>query len=169
MRDLKRRGMSELYKITPEGKLELYFHPGQWRAWNSRRRFVAVLAGTQGGKTSFYPHWPYREIQQKGPGDYMVVTPTFPLLELKALPEFLKLFSDFLSRGRYTASPSRHFSFSARGQQRTFSNWGHDYRTNVFFGYAADPESLESATAKAACLDEAGQKRLKLGSVEGAP
>lgn len=158
--------MNELYRITAEGKLELHFHPGQWRAWNSTRRFVAVLAGTQGGKTSFYPHWLYREIQQRGPGDYMVVTPTFPLLELKALPEFLKLFSDILALGRYTASPSRRFAFSERGQARTFDGYGRDYRTNIHFGYAADPESLESATAKAACLDEAGQRRFKLGSWE---
>jgi hypothetical protein len=34
------------------------------------------------------------------------------------------------------------------------------------FGYAADPESLESATAKAAWLDEAGQRKFKLGSWE---
>ena len=158
--------MNDLYEITPDGKLRLHLHPGQWRAWNSRRRFVAVLAGTQGGKTSFFPHWLYREIQRRGPGDYMVVTPTFPLLELKALPEFLKLFSDILSLGRYTASPSRRFTFSDAGQQRSFGDHGIAHRTNVFFGYAADPESLESATAKAACLDEAGQKRFKLGSWE---
>jgi len=157
--------VNDLYKIS-NGKLRLHLHPGQWRAWNSRRRFIAVLAGTQGGKTSFFPHWLYREIQRRGPGDYMVVTPTFPLLELKALPEFLKLFSDILSLGRYTASPSRRFTFSDAGQQRSFGDHGIAHRTNVFFGYAADPESLESATAKAACLDEAGQKRFKLGSWE---
>lgn len=33
----------------------LNFHPGQERAWRSTRRFVVVLAGTQGGKTSFFP------------------------------------------------------------------------------------------------------------------
>ena len=38
--------------------------------------------------------------------------------------------------------------------------------TSVLFGYAAEPESLESATAKAAWLDEAGQKRFRLASFE---
>src|SRR5262249_10213787 len=36
----------------------------------------------------------------------------------------------------------------------------------IYFGHATDPDSLESATAKAAWLDEAGQKKFKLGSFE---
>ena len=29
--------------------VDLHFHPGQWRAWESQKRFIAILAGTQGG------------------------------------------------------------------------------------------------------------------------
>ena len=158
--------MPELVEIGAGGRMRLNFHAGQRRAWMSQKRFVCVLAGTQGGKTSFGPHWLYREITRRGPGDYMVVTPTFPLLEVKALPEFLRLFEQHLQLGRYVASPVRRFSFSQLGGQRTFGR-GYDAKkqpTQVFFGYAADPESLESATAKAAWLDEAGQKKFKLGS-----
>lgn len=156
----------ELFTVTPQGKIRQHFHRGQWRAWQSERRIVAVIAGTQSGKTTFGPHWMYREIQQRGPGDYMVVTPTFPLLELKALPEFNRLFEETLNVGKYKANPSKVFTFSPQGQQRTFGNSGRDCRTNVFFGYAADPDSLESATAKAAWCDEAGQKKFKLESLE---
>ncbi len=116
--------------------------------------------------TSFYPHWLYREIQNKGPGDYIVATPTYPLLGIKALPEFRRVFEDYLFLGRYIGSPTHHFTFSQFGEKKTFGNYGRDYRTNVFFGHASDPESLEAATAKAACLDEAGQKNFKLGSWE---
>lgn len=157
---------NDLFNITRDGTLKLHLHAGQWQAWNSTRRIVGVIAGTQSGKTSFGPHWLYKEIQRCGPGDYLVVTPTFPLLEIKALPEFRKLFEDILRLGIYKATPTRVFSFSADGQQRTFGDHGLDYRTNIFFGYAAEPESLESATAKAAWLDEAGQKRFKLASWE---
>lgn len=155
----------DLVEITASGKMRLHFHKGQRRAWASQRRFVCVLAGTQGGKTSFGPHWLYREIRRRGPGDYMVVTPTFPLLEMKALPEFRRLFEEQLQLGRYVGSPVRKFIFSQQGLQRTFgpSREPHGL-TQVIFGYAADPESLESATAKAAWLDEAGQKKFKLGS-----
>jgi hypothetical protein len=100
-----------------------------------------------------------------GAGDYMVVTPTFQLLELKALPEFRKLFENTLRLGRYVGSPVRKFVFSADGEIKTFGR-KQDTPTVVYFGYAADPESLESATVKAAWLDEAGQKKFKLGSWE---
>jgi len=96
-----------------------------------------------------------------------VVTPTFPLLELKCLPEFRRAFESWLRDGRYTGSPTRKFTFSEAGSRRTFGDRHQpDRETNVFFGYAAEPESLESATAKAAWLDEAGQKKFKLGSWE---
>lgn len=152
------------YHITDDGGLSLDFHPGQWKAWDSDRRFVIVLAGTQGGKTSWGPHWLYREIQRRGPGDYLVVTPTYPLLNLKALPEFLKLFQTLLKLGSH-AKADKVFTFDAIGERRT---WGseQDQPTRVIFGHAQDPEGLESATAKAAWLDEAGQNKFKLGSFE---
>lgn len=156
---------SDLVELADGGRMRLHFHAGQRRAWASERRFVAVLAGTQGGKTSFGPHWLYREIMRQGPGDYMVVTPTFPLLEMKALPEFKRLFEELLRLGRYVSSPIRHFTFSDAGARRTFGErFDETIETKVFFGYAADPDSLESATAKAAWLDEAGQKKFKLAS-----
>jgi hypothetical protein len=140
--------------IRPDGRcgLKYNFHRGQRQAWDSKRRFVAVLAGTQGGKTVFGPAWLHREIQRCGPGDYLVATPTYPLLQLKALPEFLRLFQRRLRLGKYTIA-GRKFTF-------------HDGETNIFFGHAQDPDSLESATAKAAWLDEAGQRKFKLGSWE---
>jgi hypothetical protein len=154
-----------LARRHPDGSIEFTPHRGQWRAWVSTKRFVCVLAGTQSGKTSFGPHWLLREIQQRGPGDYMVVTPTFALLEKKALPEFLRLFSRWLNLGEYKAQ-RRAFVFSEEGCLRMFGSYDPDNPTTVWFGYAADPESLESATAKGAWLDEAGQKKFKLSSWE---
>ncbi|MFB9991240.1 terminase [Deinococcus oregonensis] len=147
------------------GKLRINLHRGQWKAWQSQARFVVVLAGTQGGKTSFGPLWFYREIQRCGPGDYIVATPTFPLLELKLLPEFKRLFERQLKLGKYVASPTKKFVFSEAGARRTFGDrYDPDVPTQIFFGHAQDPDSLESATAKAAWLDEAGQKKFKKGS-----
>jgi hypothetical protein len=149
------------------GELVLALHPGQQRAWDSEKRFVVVLAGTQGGKTSFGPPWLFREIKHRGPGDYMVVTPTFPLLEVKALPSFRSLFEKQLRLGEYQGHPVRKFTFSNRGKKFMFgpnTDLGQD--TIVYFGHAQDPESLESATAKAAWLDEAGQSKFRLGSFE---
>lgn len=156
--------LSQPYHVTRDGGMSLNFHAGQWQAWDSGKRFVIVLAGTQGGKTSFGPHWLYREIRQRGPGDYLVVTPTYPLLKLKALPEFLHIFQTLLKLGTH-AKADKVFTFDAMGERRT---WGNEQETptRVIFGHAQDPESLESATAKAAWLDEAGQNKFKLASFE---
>jgi hypothetical protein len=154
---------TDLYTVE-DGKLRFHLHQGQLKAWNSKKRFVLVLAGTQGGKTSFGPLWLLREIQRCGPGDYIVATPTFPLLELKLLPEFKRLFEFHLDLGRYTGGSGKKFVFSPAGIKYLFGDQGDD--TKILFGHAQDPDSLESATAKGAWLDEAGQKKFKQGSWE---
>lgn len=156
---------TDLWTVNTRGELDVHLHPGQARAWLSQKRFVTVSAGTQGGKTSFGPLWLYREIQRRGPGDYLVAAPTFPLLSLKLLPEFKRFFAEALRLGTYVGSPAKVFTFSAAGAARTFGSVP-DVPTQVFFGHAQDPDSLESATVKAAWLDEAGQKKFKRGSWE---
>jgi hypothetical protein len=153
----------ELYRIEGN-ELVTNFHPGQWKAMNSTARFIVVLAGTQGGKTSFGPFWLSEEIAAIGPGDHLIVTPTYPLLKLKALPVFLNLFQTILGLGSYQKA-DKVFTFDALGEIRT---WGSEQETptRVIFGHAQDPESLESATAKSAWLDEAGQNKFKLSSYE---
>lgn len=143
-------------------------HEGQLRAFASEARFVAVFAGTQGGKTSFGPAWLFWEMVDRGPGDYMIVTPTFPLLELKCLPEFKALFERALGLGRYLSSPIRRFEFSEAGKRLMVAQTGDkawlSRPTVVYFGTGNKPESVESATAKAVWMDEAGQKQFKLSS-----
>ncbi len=157
----------DLSEVGADGMLNIRLHAGQAKALRSTRRFILVLAGTQGGKTSFGPLWFLQEIKARGPGDYIVATPTFPLLELKLLPEFRRLFERQLKLGRYIGSPTKKFVFTDEGAKRLFGDRHRpDVPTQVFFGHAQDPDSLESATAKAAWLDEAGQKKFKRGSWE---
>jgi hypothetical protein len=144
--------------------IQCQMHAGQLRAWDSERRFVFMLAGTQGGKTSFGPLWLYREIQRRGPGDYLAVTSTFPLLKLKMLPEFLRYFQYTLRLGVWRAV-DKVFMFSEAGEVATFGA-KQDTRTRVIFGSATNSDSLESATAKAAWLDEVGQDQFRLNSWE---
>lgn len=156
---------TDLVHVDPEtGKLTLRFHEGQLKAWECEKRFVLVLAGTQGGKTSFGPPWMWREIQKRGPGDYLFVSPTFPLFQKKALPEFLKFFQYYLKLGEYVGQPQYQFNFTADGERRTFGRTFPDTPTRILFGHAQSPDSLESSTAKAAWLDEAGQNAFKSGS-----
>ncbi len=139
--------------------VRLTLHPGQTQTWDSAARFPVMLSGSQGGKTSFGPHWLKREIERCGPGDYLAVTATFPLLNLKMLPEFLKVFRDLYHLGVYKDS-DKVFEYH---YDKTDPN---AIRTRVIFASAANPESIESATAKGAWLDELGQKQFRLGSWE---
>jgi hypothetical protein len=93
--------VAQLREILPNGVLRLNFHRGQTLAWDSKKKWVFLLSGTQGGKTSFAPHWLEREIREKGPGDYLAVTATFPLLRLKMKPEFLYVFETLLKLGTW--------------------------------------------------------------------
>lgn len=131
----------------------------------SEKRFILVLAGTQSGKTSSAPWWMFREICRKGPGDYIVAAPTFRLLDMKCVPEYKRLFEERLQIGTMRQHPTPLFTLSPRGEEVCFGSVQRD-RTRILFGHAQDPDSLESATAKAAHLDEAGQKKFKLGSWE---
>lgn len=139
------------------GSLELSLHPGQARAWRSRKRFVVVLAGTQGGKTSFLPWWLWREIQTCGSGDYIAATATYDLFKLKLLPALREVFEHVLGIGRYWAADRiieladpETGQFLAR--RAVDPMWG-----RIILRSAESGGGLESSTAKAAALDEAGQ------------
>jgi len=68
------------------------------------------------------------------------------------LPEFLSLFQDTLHLGTW------------KDADKVFLY--HGGKTRVIFASATNPESIESATANAAWLDEAGQHQFKRGAWE---
>jgi hypothetical protein len=141
------------------------FHPGQERAWDSKARFVFIFAGTQGGKTSFSPWWLNREVDRTavptGENDYLAATASYDLFKLKFLPEMRKVFEDYLHRGRFWSGSKvielcdeggRFWAHSADDRM-----WG-----RIILRSAQAEGSLESATAKAAVLDECGQDEFRV-------
>lgn len=138
------------------GRLALDFHRGQTRAWESLARFVFMLAGTQGGKTAFGPWWLWREIKRGGPGDYIAATASYDLFKLKMLPEIRQVFERLLGIGRYWSSDRiLELADPAKGFWADHVDdpmWG-----RIILRSASAPGGLESATAKAAWLDECGQ------------
>lgn len=145
-----------------DNKLDLRLHPGQARAWDSTRRFVAILAGTQSGKTSFLPWWLWREIERCGPGDYLAVTSSYDLFKLKFLPAIRETFEHALRRGRYwsgdrvleLADPTTGKFLARRADDPMWAR--------IVLRSAESATGLESATARAAILDEAGQDSFTL-------
>jgi hypothetical protein len=154
-------------EIGKDGTLRLNLHPGQTRIHQSKKRIILALAGSQGGKTVYGPHWFDREIQLRGAGDYLIATSTFPLLSRKLLPEFLYVFQDLFHYGEYH-SAEKMFIFH---QEKKKAN---DYilfpeskvQTRVMFGTAQNPESLESATVLGVWLDECGQAQFRYDTYE---
>lgn len=153
------------YVVDREGYWRFKAHAGQRRVMESHKRFILMLAGTQAGKTVLGSWWLLKEIARQGRGDYLVATPTYPLMSKKVLPEFLKLFKNRLQLGTYRKA-DKIFELSDKGQEVLFGDIRPEEPTQIFFGHAQDPDSLESATAKAAWLDEAGQKKFRIGSWE---
>lgn len=154
----------EPYLIDSSGHWRFRYHDGQKRVMSSEARFILMLAGTQVGKTVIGPWWMLREIARRGPGDYMIVAPSYPLMNKKVVPEVERLMHKRLHLGEYKTG-ERVFVFSPRGQESIHGTIP-ETPTQIFFGHAQDSDSLESATAKAAWLDEAGQKKFKRESWE---
>jgi len=135
-------------------KVRLHPHEGQEQAWDSGRRFVFVIAGTQSGKTTFGPWWLWREIERCGEGDYLAVTATYDLFKLKMLPEMRRVFCEILSAE----------GWQYKAGDRVIESKSRNAR--IVLRSANTPEGLESATAKAAWLDECGQDNFRLNSWE---
>lgn len=130
----------------------LHPHAGQSKAYRSARRRIFVVAGTQSGKTSFGPWWLAREIDKCGAGDYLAVTATYDLFKLKMLPEMRRVFAELLPGWKW--QPSDRLFYRKRDKSR------------IILRSANAPEGLESATAKAAWLDECGQDGFRLDAWE---
>lgn len=169
-----------VYSLISEGGetgIVLSLHPGQEQAWDSLARFVFMISGTQGGKTVFGPWWLHREIARLGPGDYIAATATYDLFKLKMLPSMLEVFVHVLGIARYWSGDQvlelcvHDFDNEAgvwaprRGEYlaRKASDpmWG-----RVLLRSASSKGGLESATAKAAWLDECGQDDFTLAAWE---
>lgn len=163
--------VTNLWRVE-NGKLVLPFHYGQTQAWDSQKRFVFILAGTQSGKTSWLPWWLWREIKQtfspEGNNDYIATTANYDLFKLKFLPEMRTVFEYILKIGRYWSGErvielrpdlDRDKPFWAKRADDPM--WG-----RIILRSAASPGGLESATAKAAILDEAGQDEYTLETWE---
>ena len=122
-------------------KLRINLHAGQALAHAAMARIILVLSGTQSGKTSYGPIWLWREIMRCGPGDYLAASANYDVLRLKMLPELTNWFVGL-------------WGWTYAAGDRVFLS--PDGLTKIILRSADAPAGLESATAKAAWLDEWG-------------
>lgn len=157
--------LAEIIEYNGKPAVKLNFHEGQKRAWNSKARFVAIVAGTRSGKTSWGPWWLHREIRERGPGNYICAAPYYGLLDKGAVPEIDKVFKKTLGLGDFHSGKTWSFNISTEGEKTL---WGkpQQEQTRIILAHADNPDMLEGFAAKAAWLDEAGQKMFRVGSWE---
>jgi hypothetical protein len=155
----------EFVTFDPDGTPAVHIHAGQDRARTSAARFVLVLAGAQSGKTALGPWWLLDEMKARGPGNYLLVAPTFRLLDKQAVPTLNRALGTILKVGHLVGGSSGEFRISEAGHKRIWPDTPYE-PTRIVFGYAENPDSLESLMAKAAWLDECGQRAFKRESHE---
>jgi len=141
-------------------------HSGQARAWRSDARFIVVLAGTQGGKTTWGPLWLKREIDRTGAGDHLAVTASYDLFKLKMLPALRETFEHVYQIGRYW-SGDRVIELKDPATGQFWAKHADDAMwSRIILRSAESGAGLEANTAKSAWLDEAGQDGFDLSTWE---
>lgn len=122
--------------MTEQKKIIL--HEWQVKAWQAQKRFIFFCAGVQSGKTTFGSVWIINESERRGAGDYLVVAPTYKILNQSTLQKFKEL----IPRGWGVFNKADSTFITKDG--RTF-----------FLRSADKPESIEGITAQAIWADEA--------------
>ncbi len=151
--------------VTEDGedKLRINFHQGQDELWSVEGRHVVASCGTQSGKTCFGSVWLHREIDnwlETSPteqGDFLAVSATYKLMTRKMLPQMRLYLTTYGGLAEHKKVDS---CFESYEKLRGGPLWV------IFLGTGENPDSNESATGKAAWLDEPGQKTFKRESME---
>lgn len=108
--------------------------------------------------TSFGPWWMYKQVLKYGSADYLAVTSSFELFKLKMGPMLRETFITILGIGRWWAGDRLiELANPATKKFGVGAPWG-----RIILRSAVNKSGLESATAAAAWLDEAGQNEFSL-------
>jgi len=122
--------------------------------------------------TSWGPWWLWREIYGfdgypgRGSGDYIAATATFDLFKLKLLPELRYIFERVLGVGRYWSGDKIIELRNPETEEFEAATSSDPMWGRIILRSASSEGGLESATAKGAWLDEAGQDSFRIDAWE---
>jgi hypothetical protein len=121
---------------------QVVLHKYQSYAYDTTARFIALIAGTGGGKTFLGPVWLANEIAQH-PGDqWLVVAPTYKILSRATAPTLVNFFKGTTLEGVWTESKGI-YKLPCGG---------------IIYCISSDKwQSIEGGQYRAAWVDEAGQ------------
>lgn len=133
------------------------YHLGQNIAADAESRFVAIIAGTKGGKTSFGPWEVFEWILKYGGGDYYAVTSTYDLFSIKMLPALRQVFENILGIARYWSSRRILEICDLETGQFLAKKQDDLMYARIILRAAESRGGLEAGDAKGIWMDEAGQ------------
>ena len=129
--------------------IKINLHSGQEKIWLSEKPYLALIAGTGGGKTVFGV-WYLAKMMEENPGGiFLAVSPTYRLQQRSQLPTFMEYFTKLDPKAEYLKS----------------DNVWKSRRGTVYFGSADDPVKMEGVHANFCWLDEAGQMAVEMWEV----
>lgn len=121
---------------------EARLHPGQYQAFASDARFVAMVCGVGAGKTFSGAPWLYNEISKYPGEEWMVVAPSFKLLRDASMARIIDFFKDTDAEG--TLNKNEKIYYLPDGGK-------------IYLRSASNPDALEGVHVKGIWGDEAGQ------------
>lgn len=129
--------------ITRDGTFRHRWHEWQMKVWRSPRRFLAMIAGSGGGKTSYGAPWLVRECWRHPGEDFIACEPTWAMVERVMVPVLRKIVEPLggrvmLGKGLVEVPTSGELA-------------------RIWLISADRPERAEGIHARAAWADEAGQ------------
>lgn len=133
----------------PEIQIEL--HQKQFDAFHSDKRFIACIAGVQGGKTFLGALKTAHSIEQYPNDDQAIIAPTYKILQQSTLPKFFEI-APYL---RKYWKQQQSLIEIPRGKDAS----GNLKFQNIYIRSTDNPLALEGMTLKFAWMDEAGQMK----------
>ena len=121
-------------------------HSKQTEVISTKERFIAAIAGIQGGKTTVGSIWfcdkIWRAHEAGIHGDWLIAAPTHKILQQSTLPKFKEYFPE---------------DWGVWKENRSVFELG--FGGNIFVRSTDDPDCLEGMTLLGAWLDEVGQMK----------
>lgn len=117
-------------------------HQHQRTALESTKRFIAMITGIQGGKTTTGCFWIMEGVSRFPGDDFLIAAPTYKVLQQSTLRKFFELFLEL-----------RKF-YKSQDQVIVLPNG-----SNIYIRSTEDPDALEGMTLRRAWLDEGGQMK----------
>ncbi len=135
---------------TETARKRIQLHDGQTAVFQTDARFIALIAGTGGGKTFTGPYWLSKEIAKNPQGIFGVGSPTYKMLHRTTAPELINAFKGTTLEGEYKASAGEY----------------HLPTGGIIYLCSTEvPDHVEGGQYDAWWLDEAGQMKAWLWTV----